>query len=69
VATLEAVPATDTDLLGADYRALTEACGVIDRSERGKLALSGQGAVEFLNGQITNELVGLGAGEGAMPRF
>src|SRR2546423_11112381 len=36
-----------------DYRALTEACGLIDRSERGKLALAGAGAVEFLNQQVT----------------
>ena len=38
------------------YRALLEGCGLLDRSERGKLALTGAGAVEFLNGQVTNEL-------------
>jgi folate-binding protein YgfZ len=61
--------ATDTDALGADYRALREACGLIDRSERGKLALSGSGAVEFLNGQVTNELADIRPGEGRYAAF
>src|ERR1700677_1509990 len=52
-----------------EYRALRAGCGLIDRSERGKLALSGPGAVEFLNGQITNELTGLRAGEGCYAAF
>ena len=41
----------------------------MDRSERGKLALTGSGAVEFLNGQVTNELVGLSPGEGCYAAF
>jgi tRNA-modifying protein YgfZ len=44
-------------------------CGLLDRSERGKLALSGPDTVEFLGGQITNELVGLQAGEGRYAAF
>src|SRR5271163_3081217 len=55
--------------LGVEYRALRDACGLIDRSERGKLALSGPGAVEFLNGQVTNELAGLGSGQGCYAAF
>lgn len=39
-----------------EYRALVDGCGVVDRSERGKLALTGADALEFLNGQVTNEL-------------
>jgi folate-binding protein YgfZ len=66
---LEGVAATDTDQLGAEHRALREACGLLDRSERGKLALSGAGAVEFLNGQVTNELADLRAGEGRYAAF
>jgi folate-binding protein YgfZ len=42
---------------------------VVDRSERGKLALSGDGAIEFLNGQVTNELVGLPVGNGRYAAF
>ena len=61
--------ATDTHLLSAEYQALREACGLIDRSERGKLALSGPGAVEFLDGQVTNELADLHPGAGRYAAF
>ncbi len=61
--------ATDTDHLHSEYRALTERCGLVDRSERGKLALTGSGAVEFLNGQVTNELADLHPGEGRYAAF
>src|ERR1017187_9262250 len=54
---------------GAEYRALREASGLLDRSERGKLALTGPGAVEFLNGQVTNELASLRPGEGCYAAF
>ena len=64
---LEAVAATDT--LAGDFRTVTQACGLLDRSERGKLALSGDDAVEFLNGQVTNELLGLAPGEGRYAAF
>jgi folate-binding Fe-S cluster repair protein YgfZ len=66
---LGVVAATDTTALAAEYATLTEGCGLVDRSERGKLALTGAGAVEFLNGQVTNELVGLGSGEGCYAAF
>jgi folate-binding protein YgfZ len=42
---------------------------VIDSSERGRLALTGPGAVEFLNGQVTNELADLQPGEGRYAAF
>jgi folate-binding protein YgfZ len=61
--------ATDTDCLHAEYQALIEGCGLVDRSERGKLALNGSGAVEFLNGQVTNELADLRPGEGCYAAF
>ncbi|MGO9487581.1 MAG: YgfZ/GcvT domain-containing protein [Solirubrobacteraceae bacterium] len=58
-----------TDTLAADYSRLLEDCGLLDRSERGKLALGGPEAVEFLNGQLTNELATLQAGEGRYAAF
>jgi len=58
-----------TDTLQAEYDALTKGCGLVDRSERGKLALTGAGAVEFLNGQVTNELTDLHPGEGHYAAF
>jgi len=68
-AILEGVPATDTDRLGAEYRALTEGCGLIDHSERGKLALSGPEAMGFLAGQVTNDIEALDAGSGCYAAF
>ena len=58
-----------TDSLVADYRAITEACGLFDRSERGKLALTGSGAAEFLQGQVTNDVQGLAPGQGCYAAF
>jgi tRNA-modifying protein YgfZ len=66
---LESVAATDTDPLAAELRALHDSCGVVDRCERGKLALTGAGAIEFLNGQVTNELADLRDGEGRYAAF
>ena len=48
---------------------MIQQCGLLDRSERGKLALTGAGAVEFLNGQVTNELSTLRPGEGRYAAF
>ena len=51
------------------YRALTEACGLVDRSERGKLALTGTEAKTFLHGQLTNDIEGLEPGRGCYAAF
>jgi tRNA-modifying protein YgfZ len=59
----------DTTDLTREYAALTLRCGLVDRSERGKLALNGAGAVDFLNGQVTNELGDLRPGEGRYATF
>jgi len=61
---LETMALATADTLQEDYRAMREGCGLFDRSERGKLALTGAGAREFLNGQVTNELLTLRPGEG-----
>jgi folate-binding protein YgfZ len=66
---LVGMAATDTDRLAAEYSALIESCGLVDRSERGKLALTGPDAAEFLNGQVTNDIVSLHAGEGCYAAF
>jgi folate-binding protein YgfZ len=60
---------TSIDTLDGEYQVLLEGCGLLDRSERGKLALSGDGALEFLNGQVTNELMTLHPGEGRYAAF
>jgi folate-binding protein YgfZ len=46
------------------YEAMTRACALVDRSERGKLALVGPAAKEFLNGQVTNDIEALAPGDG-----
>ncbi len=60
---------TDTASLAEEYRALTEGCALVDRSERGKLALTGSGAIEFLNGQVTNDVEALTPGTGCYAAF
>jgi len=61
--------ATTGEDLASGYRTLTEACGLIDRSERGKLALTGGEAKSFLAGQVTNDTVGLQPGKGCYAAF
>jgi glycine cleavage system aminomethyltransferase T len=60
---------TITDELVAEHHALTHDCGLYDRSQRGKLALTGSGAQEFLAGQVTNDIVGLTDGRGCYAAF
>lgn len=48
----------------SEYALVTEGVGLLDRSERGKLLLSGAEAAEFLQGQLTNDVEALEPGEG-----
>jgi folate-binding protein YgfZ len=50
--------------LDAQYRQLREECGLLDRSERGKLLVSGPDAAEYLQGQLTNDVEALEPGAG-----
>jgi len=50
--------------LDAQYRQLREECGLLDRSERGKLIVSGREAADYLQGQLTNDVEALAPGEG-----
>src|SRR3954451_3377163 len=43
--------------------------GLLDRSERGKLALTGEDRKPFLNGQVTNDVEALNEGEGCYAAF
>lgn len=53
----------------ADHTVLTTACGILDRSQRGKLALTGEDRRSFLNGQVTNEIETLAPGRGVYAAF
>jgi|SRR6478672_9863557 len=50
--------------LDAQYRQLREECGLLDRSERGKLLVTGADAAEYLQGQLTNDIEALEPGDG-----
>ena len=48
----------------SEYELLTESAGLFDRSERAKLLLTGSDAVDFLQGQVTNDVEALAPGSG-----
>ncbi len=48
----------------AEHRALVAAVGLFDRSERGKLAVTGDEAADFLDSLLSNDIKGLGVGDG-----
>src|SRR5215218_10550501 len=54
----------ETIELDAQYRQLREECGLLDRSARGKLLVTGPDAAEYLQGQLTNDVEALSPGEG-----
>jgi folate-binding protein YgfZ len=51
-------------LATSDYERLTRDVGLVDRSDRGKLLLTGAEAAEYLQGQVTNDVESLSAGDG-----
>ena len=53
----------------SEYAAATDGAGLLDRSERGKLALTGTQAKEFLQGQVTNDVEALTPGTGCYAAF
>jgi folate-binding protein YgfZ len=53
----------------SEYQAVTQGCGLADRSERGKLALTGADAKAFLQGQVSNDVEGLEPGTGCYAAF
>jgi len=50
--------------IDAQYRSLREGAGLLDRSERVRLAVAGAEAAEFLQGQLTNDVEALEPGSG-----
>ena len=51
-------------LATSDYQRLRESAGLVDRSARGKLLLTGSEAAEYLQGQVTNDVESLAPGQG-----
>ncbi|HWM54356.1 MAG TPA: glycine cleavage T C-terminal barrel domain-containing protein [Solirubrobacterales bacterium] len=58
------MPDATTVEIDAQYRQVREECGLLDRSARGKLLVTGPEAAEYLQGQLTNEVEALEPGEG-----
>jgi tRNA-modifying protein YgfZ len=58
------MPAEAQIELDGQYRQLREECGLLDRSDRGVLLVSGAEAADYLQGQLTNDVEALGPGEG-----
>ncbi len=55
--------------LEIEYATITQHCGLLDRSQRGKLALSGPDAKAFLQGQVSNDVESLRPGSGCYAAF
>jgi folate-binding protein YgfZ len=60
---------TSIVLSDSEYRAVTEAVGFVDRSDRGKLALTGADTKTFLQGQVSNDVEALRPGGGCYATF
>jgi tRNA-modifying protein YgfZ len=54
-----------TDVVLDGYEAVRKGCALADRSDRGKLALTGTQAKEFLHGQVSQDIESLTPGAGA----
>src|SRR3954454_24756087 len=59
-----APPTIDGVIASAEYELLTASAGLLERAGRGKLILRGGEAVDFLQGQITNDVEALSPGQG-----
>jgi folate-binding protein YgfZ len=51
-------------LATSEYERLRESAGLVDRSDRGMLLLTGGEAAEYLQGQVTNDVEALEPGQG-----
>ena len=60
---------SSTASVSPGYDAITASCGLFDRSERGKLALTGADAKGFLQGQVSNDVESLTPGSGCYAAF
>ena len=48
----------------AEHHSLTEAVALIDLTSRSCMAVLGEDRVKYINGQVTNEVMGLRPGQG-----
>jgi folate-binding protein YgfZ len=62
--TKKAVGSIEGVIATSEYELLTESVGVVDRSERAKFVVRGGEAVDFLQGQVSNDVEALTPGSG-----
>ncbi len=55
--------------VAGEYSALSEGAGLVDRSMVGKVTVTGRDRQAFLQGMLTNEVKGLGPGQGTAAAF
>jgi len=60
---------TNLENLRAEYDAIRDGVGLLDFSTAAKLHVSGKNAVQFLNGQVSNDVKTLDAGDGVLAAF
>ena len=58
------MPSATLPELDAQYRQLREEAGIVERSGRGVIGVSGPDAAEYLQGQLTNDIEALEPGAG-----
>src|SRR3954471_16381260 len=58
------LPTIESVIATTEYDRLRESVGLVDRSSRGKLRITGTEAAEYLQGQVTNDVEGLEPGAG-----
>src|SRR4051794_10792381 len=58
------LPTIDRVIATTEYERLCEAVGLVDRSYRGKLRLTGSEAADYLQGQVTNDVEAVAPGSG-----
>ncbi len=56
----------DPAAIEEEYRAATEACAVVDLPERGLIEVGGPKRIDFLQRILSNDIAGLGPGEGRL---
>jgi folate-binding protein YgfZ len=56
-------------VIPADYAAARHAAGLVDRSDRGRIAVSGADRASYLQGLLTNDIAALKAGEGCYAAY
>jgi folate-binding Fe-S cluster repair protein YgfZ len=58
-----------SQLSTGQYEAARQRAGVIDRSDLGRIVVSGKDRASYLNGLLTNDIVSLKAGEGCYAAY